>query len=169
MRAMRAGLALVASVCVAPLGAPMAAQPVLETGTRIRIWLPDSVMPADAADRAGARIGVVARMDASTLVLRVRTSERRAVPLAVLTRIDVSAGRPTHRVAGALLGGVLSGGAFVGMACGFSDGSCAVNSGNIGGFLGYYAVGAIPGVFIGRAIGGRMQGSERWREVWRRP
>lgn len=164
MNATTAAVALIAQM----LAAVLPAQPVVATGTRVRLWLPDSVVPAQVADVAGLRIGSVAAMDSATLVLRAGTATHR-VPLASLARLDVSEGRPSHRTAGAVIGGLVSGALFVGAACGFSDGSCDVNSGNVGGFLAYYAIGALPGVFIGRAVGGRMHGEERWREVWRRP
>ncbi|MBL0170318.1 MAG: hypothetical protein IPP90_06220 [Gemmatimonadaceae bacterium] len=165
MRAISTGIALIAGL----LATPLTAQPILSIGTRVRVWMPDSVLPIGMRDGGGIRVGTVSAMDASVLQLRSDATAPLRLPLATLTRLEVSAGRSSHRTAGAVVGGLLSGAAFVGLACGFTDGSCAVNSGNVGGFLAYYAIGAIPGVFIGRAIGGHLTGEERWREVWRKP
>ena len=144
------------------------AQPLLTRGTRVRVSIADGSPEAARTARPTPLTGVVSSMDATALMLVLGEGPERRVPLGALLRIDVSAGRSTRRTAGAIIGGLVSGAVFVGAACGFSDGSCGVNSSNVGGFLAYYAVGAIPGVFIGRSIGGRMQGEERWRELWRR-
>jgi hypothetical protein len=34
------------------------------------------------------------------------------------------------------------------------------------GFLAYFAVGAVPGAFVGGARAARQQGPERWQQVW---
>jgi hypothetical protein len=82
-----------------------------------------------------------------------------------LRQVDVSRGRPNRRWTGAIVGGLLSGAVFTGAVCGFSDGSCDIGD-NIGGFLAYYAVGAIPGAIVGGAMGARRWGDERWEQAW---
>ncbi len=163
---MKANLAVIA-LSGALLATSVGAQPVMATGTRVRAWFPDTAVPRLSRDRLVSQTGGVESMDARAIVLRVDGGTTHRVSLATLVQLDSSAGRSTHRLSGAIVGGLLSGAAFVGMVCGFSSGSCAVDGGNVGGFLGYYAVGAIPGIFFGRAVGGRMQGAERWRIVWK--
>lgn len=63
-----------------------------------------------------------------------------------------------------LIGGLVSGAAFVGLICAFSDGSCAIGN-EVGGFALYYATGAIPGVLVGGSIGSRMCGHEHWEPI----
>ncbi len=157
-----------ASLFAVLLASTVGAQPVMEAGTRVRVWLPDTAPTAASRNLPWSRVGHVESMDARTIVLRIDGGTTDRLSLTNLVQLDSSAGQSTHRMSGAIVGGLLSGAAFVGMVCGFSDGSCAVNGGNVGGFLGYYAIGAIPGVFIGRAVGGRMRGDDRWIVVWRR-
>ena len=147
-----------------PLAAafPLGAQPPLRPGARVRV--------RRAADTAAAtpaewRIGTVVSSTREALVLRpAALADSVVVPMSEIRRIDISLGRPSHRTSGAVIGALLSGAAFVGLACAFSDGSCSIG-GNVGGFLGYYAVGAVPGAFVGAALGARHPGRERWRQV----
>lgn len=164
MRTHVAGFAVAAGL----LAASVRAQPVLPTGSRARLWLRDTTTLPLSHDRVVSRSGVVAVVDGQVILIRLDDGETHRVPLSAVVRADSSTGRSSRRLAGAVFGGVLTGAAFVGSSCWFSDGSCAVNGSNVSGFLVYYAVGAIPGVFIGRAIGGRIQGPERWQTVWTR-
>ncbi len=152
MRLRLLALALLAASTV------LGAQPSPPTGTRVRLITGAGV----------TAVGTLVSMDSSAIVTRDDDAHLDTTATASLTCLQVSEGRASRATVGAVVGGLLSGGAFVGMVCGMSSGSCAVNGGNVGGFLGYYAVGAIPGVFIGRAIGGRMRGEESWSEIWRR-
>ena len=158
-RLLVSGGALLLSVARVP---ELPAQRVLEPGTRVRVAVGGGV------PGAGLLIGTVTTMDATAIGVQMDLGPARSLPLASVLRIDVSRGRGTHRGVGAALGGVLSGAAFVVLACKFSDGSCDVGGSNVGGFMAYYAIGAIPGVFAGASIGGRYPGNERWREHWRR-
>jgi surface antigen len=145
------------------------AQPLLDRGTRVRVSIGGGLPETGGRPQATQSLsGLVASMDTAAIVVALGSGMERHVPLQSLLRIEVSAGHGSRRTAGTIVGGLVSGALFVGAACGFSDGSCGVSSSNVGGFLAYYAVGALPGVFIGRAIGARMQGEERWRELWRR-
>jgi hypothetical protein len=139
---------------------PAQAQPAVSPGTRIRLALPDSASPVIATMVSG---------DANSLTVTDAARQSRRIPLAELLRVEVSEGRSTHRRAGATVGGLLGGALFATMACGFSDGSCAVSGSTVGGFLVYYAIGAIPGAMYGASVGSRRLGDEQWREVWRRP
>lgn len=145
---------------------PVAAQPTLDPGSRVRIYWADtgavSALPQ-------ALIGRVSHRTPSALsVVPDRSALEVSVPLPSLLRIDVSAGRGTHAVAGGIIGGLISGGGFVALACAFANGSCRVGN-QLGGFLAYYAAGAIPGAIVGVAVGSRIPGPERWRPSWVRP
>ena len=144
---------------------PLAAQPPLRPGARIRVRTTADSSAAPTSS-IGWRVGNVVSSTPQDLILRPSPlAEAITLPMTQIQRIDVSLGRPSHRRGGAVLGGLLSGGAFVGLACAFSDGSCKVSD-NVGGFLAYYAVGAIPGVLVGGAIGSRLRGPERWKRVY---
>lgn len=147
-------------------GSPMAAQPSVTAGARVRVLVSDTVAAPEATSRPRWTVGTVVSSTSSVLVLRTTPSgPQQNVSFAELRRIEVSRGRSNHRWIGATIGGLISGGAFVAAACAFSDGSCSVSD-NVGGFLGYYAVGAIPGAIVGGAIGSRHYGRERWRQIW---
>lgn len=142
---------------------PLRAQPTLDPGTRVRIYSADSIA---ASALRQARIGRVSRSTPSALSLIPDQSALEvSVPSQSLVRIDVSAGRGTHAVAGGVIGGLITGGGFVALACAFANGSCRISN-QVGGFLAYYAVGAIPGAVVGAVLGSRMQGPERWRTIW---
>jgi hypothetical protein len=100
----------------------------------------------------------------STVLDEVRARGRVALARATVTRLEVGE-RSRQRWTGALIGGALTAAAFVSLACSLSNGSCDVNSGNVGGFVGYVAVGALPGALIGGAIGQRIRGDVVWRQV----
>ena len=151
----RALLRLVAAALAVPV-ATLSSQPTLPAGTRVRLVQQKPPTPL---------VGTVISWDHSTVRLTSDAGRVIGVQRVDLTSVAVSAGRSDRRVAGMLAGGLLSGAAFVGSVCAFSDGSCAID-GHLGGFLAYYAVGAIPGVFVGRAVGKRVRGPERWRELW---
>ncbi|MHB1223949.1 MAG: hypothetical protein ACYC2G_07890 [Gemmatimonadaceae bacterium] len=144
---------------------PVGAQPVLPAGTRVRVFTdPLAVFPG--MPERGQLTGTVVFSDPSELRLDTEPPPRRIeLPVAGLRRIDVSRGRPNRRLSGGMIGGLVSGAVFVGAVCAFSDGSCDVGE-NVGGFLAYYAVGAVPGVLIGARIGARRRGPERWETVW---
>lgn len=147
------------------LSHPLSAQPALDRGSRVRVYSAD---PAAAALRQ-ALIGRVVRSMPDSLSLVTDPPAREvSLPSQSLSRIDVSVGRATHALAGGVIGGLVTGGGFVALACAFSSGSCRVGN-QVGGFIGYYAVGAIPGVVVGAMVGSRMQGPERWRTIWTRP
>lgn len=142
---------------------PLRAQPALDPGTRVRVYSVDSAV---AVALRQALIGRVVRSRPDTLSLLPDASGLE-VRLAShsLERIDVSAGRPTHAIGGGIVGGLISGGAFVALACAFSNGSCRIGH-QVGGFLAYYATGAIPGAVVGAVVGSRTHGPERWRTIW---
>lgn len=145
-------------------GAVGRAQPSMTPGTRVRI----STAPLSAVDAPvlARHVGNFVSSTPATIV--IDTGEVRqpmGIAIGAIRQIDVSRGRPSRKRTGALIGGLVTGGAFVGLACAFSNGSCNVGD-NVGGFLAYYAVGAIPGAIVGGAIGARRYGAERWQQIW---
>lgn len=145
-------------------GATGRAQPAMTPGTRVRI----SITPPSAAEarQPAWRAGRFVSSTPTTLVIDTgNVHEPLGVAIGSIRQIDVSRGRPSRKWTGAVVGGLVSGGAFVALACAFSNGSCNVGD-NISGFLAYYAVGAIPGAIVGGAIGARHHGAERWRQIW---
>lgn len=142
---------------------PVYAQPTLNPGVRVRVYRSDSAVSSALRE---ALTGRVSRSTPNTLLLVADPSglEVSISPRSLL-RIDLSAGRGTHAVAGGVIGGLISGGGFVALACAFSNGSCRIGN-RLGGFLAYYAVGAIPGAVVGVAVGSRMHTPERWRTIW---
>ena len=151
------------------LAFPLAAQPTLPVGTRVRVLTRDTLQgPSRNASRVW-QVGSVASSTPFTVALDLAPSEApRTRSLADVTRIEVSRGWSTRRRSGMVVGGLVSGAAFVSLACAFSNGSCRVGD-QVGGFLLYYATGAIPGVLVGGAIGSHLRGGERWEQVWRSP
>jgi hypothetical protein len=149
------------------LAAPIAAQPPLTQGTRVRVFArADSLTrPAGAVSRGWIAGTVVSSTPEALVLSPAPLSEPVVLPTQDVLRIDVSRGRPNHKWRGATIGGLLSGSAFVALSCWFSDGSCNVGE-NVGGFLAYFAVGAVPGAVVGGARGARQQGPERWQQVW---
>ena len=121
------------------------------------------------AIRTGIMAGILPQAELAGEFERARDqradSGECALALTTVRQIDISRGRSDHRVLGGIIGGAISGGAFVAAACAFSDGSCDIGK-HVGGFIAYYAVGAIPGVLIGRSIGSRHHGAERWEVRW---
>jgi hypothetical protein len=133
-------------------------------GTRVRI----SIAPPSAAEplHPAWRVGRFVSSTPTTLVIDTgNVQEPMGVAIGSIRQVDVSRGRPNRKWTGAAVGGLVSGGAFVALACAFSNGSCNVGD-NIGGFLAYYAAGAIPGAIVGGAIGARHYGAERWQQIW---
>ena len=152
---------------MALVSATAGAQPSIAPGTRVRV----SISPTSAAQAAKteSRIGTLVSSTATIVVIDTGSVANWATfAIGDIRQIDVSRGRPNHKWMGAGLGGLLSGGAFVALACGFSNSSCNVGD-NVGGFIAYYAVGAIPGAIVGGAIGSRHRGAERWERVWISP
>ncbi len=144
------------SMVVSMRATSLPAQSPVAVGTRVRVFF--------RASNASPVIGVVQRQDADAL--RMIVSARDTVfPFAQLQRIEISGGRSNHRWRGAAIGGAISSLAFVEMACAMSNGSCSPGQ-DIGGFLVYAAVGAVPGALVGGYVGARMTGEERWRAVW---
>ena len=145
-------------------GAIGGAQPSMTPGTRVRI----STAPpsAVAAPTLARHVGNFVSSTPATIVIDTGDARQpMEITIGSIRKIDVSRGRPSRKWTGALVGGLVSGGAFVGLACAFSNGSCNVGD-NVGGFLAYYAVGAIPGAIVGGAIGSRHHGAERWQQIW---
>ncbi len=145
-------------------GATGRAQPPMTPGTRVRI----SVAPPSATEalQPAWRVGRFVSSTPTTFVIDTgNVQEPLGVAIGSIRQIDVSRGRPSRKWTGAVVGGLVSGGAFVALACAFSNGSCNVGD-NVGGFLAYYAAGAIPGAIVGGAIGARHYGAERWQQVW---
>lgn len=146
-------------------GSIVRAQPPMAPGTRVRV----SVAPPGAAEQAPWRVGRFLSRTPTTFVVDTGNArEPIGIAIGTIRQIDVSRGRPSRRWTGAVIGGLVSGGAFVALACAFSNGSCNVGD-NVGGFLAYYGAGAIPGAIVGGAIGSRHHGAERWRQVWAPP
>ena len=142
------------------------AQPSITPGTRVRI----SIAPPAAVEamQPAWRVGRFVSRTPTTFVIDTGVHPPIEIAIGTIRQIDVSRGRPNRKWTGAVLGGLLSGGAFVALACGFSNGSCNIGD-NVGGFIAYYAVGAIPGAIVGGAIGSRHRGAERWQRVWGSP
>ena len=154
---------LMLALAVLLISLPLRAQPTLNPGVRVRVYSSDSAVSSVLRE---ALTGRVSRSTPSTLLLVADPSGTEvSLPSHSLLRIDVSAGRGTHAVAGGVIGGLISGAGFVGLACAFSNGSCRIDN-HVGGFLAYYAVGAIPGAVVGVAMGSRMHTPERWRTIW---
>lgn len=148
-------------------GATGRAQPPVTPGTRVRI----SVAPPSAVEalQPARRVGRFVSSTPTTFVIDTGNGQEPiAIAIGAIRQIDVSRGRASHKWTGVAVGGLVSGGAFVGLACAFSNGSCNVGD-DIGGFLAYYAVGAIPGAIVGGAIGSRHYGGERWQQIWAPP
>lgn len=146
----------------ATLAGTAAAQP-LAIGGRVRMQAIDSA-------GVGARVvaGTVLALPPGYVTLQPHIGQSSIdIPLGSIRQVDVSRGFGNHRRGGMLVGGLISGTAFVGLACAFSNGSCSIGD-NVGGFAAYYAVGAIHGAIVGGMIGARRRGAERWETVWRR-
>jgi hypothetical protein len=107
----------------------------------------------------------VTNLPVALVLMPAPLSEPVVLPTGEVLRVDISRGRPNHRRRGATIGGLVSGSAFVALSCWFSDGSCRVGD-NVGGFLADFAVGAVPGAFVGGALGARQHEPERWQQVW---
>ena len=153
-----------ALACSLSLFAGMAvAQPSLAPGTRVRV----SIVPTSGvAAEAPVHVGTFVSSTPAAIVINTGTPPSPTTfAIGTIRQIDVSRGRPDRKWTGVVLGGLLSGGAFVALVCGFSNGSCNVGD-NVGGFVAYYAVGAIPGAIVGGAIGSRHYGAERWQQIW---
>ena len=142
--------------------AGLAAQPAMSPGARVRVTGRASVFAGDASPHIGTvtssggdALTFLPEFSADTLRLRY----------ADLARMDVSRGRKDRKVRGAVLGGLITGAGFVSLACAFSNGSCDIGQ-DVGGFLAYFAVGAVPGVILGVIVGSGMRGPEQWRTVW---
>ena len=147
-------------------GATGRAQPSITPGTRVRISIAPPV--AVEATQPAWRVGRFVSRTPTTFAIDTGAQQPIGIAIGAIRQIDVSRGRPNRKWTGAVLGGLLSGGAFVALACGFSNGSCNVGD-NVGGFIAYYAVGAIPGAVGGGAIGARHYGAERWQQIWVSP
>lgn len=145
------------------------AQPSLPQGTRVRVFTAGTPARADEPGNNEAHVRTLAASTPGNIVIDTGSSTHR-VTIAVgdVRRIDVSRGASDRKWSGAVIGGLISGGAFVALACAFSNGSCKIGN-NVGGFVAYYAVGAIPGALVGGAIGSRQRGPERWERVWAPP
>ena len=157
-----------AGFAVASIALPCAAQPTLPQGARVRVLVTNSSPAPSSVSAPQAYVGTLRSTGESRVVIDTGSGAPIALALGSIRRIDVSRGRPNRRLIGSIIGGAISGGIFVAAACAFSDGSCDIGS-HVGGFVAYYAVGAIPGVFIGGAIGSHHYGAERWREAWAPP
>lgn len=143
------------------------AQPSMAVGTRVRILARDT---AEARRQTGITwyAGTVVAGPPGAMTVQLAPGQPTLVmALADVTQIDVSRGKGNRRWRGMIVGGLLSGAAFTGSVCAFSNGSCSVGS-NVGGFSAYFVVGSLPGVLVGGSIGARMVGHERWETVWRR-
>lgn len=155
----------VAGLSVALTALPCAAQPNAPDGARVRVFVAPTTEGGNAASALQTYIGVLKSRGPGVVVVDTGSAQSMSIALSSVRQIDVSRGRPNRRLIGSVIGGVITGGVFVAAACAFSDGSCTIR-GHVGGFIAYYAVGAIPGVLIGASIGSRRQGPERWEEAW---
>jgi len=151
------------------LSVSIAAQPSLPQGTRVRVFTTGTPARADEPGNHEAHVGTLVASTPTNIVIDTGSlTHRVTIAVGDVRRIDVSRGASDRRWSGAVIGGLISGGAFVALACAFSDGSCKIGN-NVGGFVAYYAVGAIPGALVGGAIGSRQRGPERWERVWASP
>jgi hypothetical protein len=86
----------------------------VQPGTRVRVWVPETVRQEQAPDRRQLLRGTVESIDGATLRLRVPgTAGSLAIPRASVRRLDVSEGVSRgasmfERAAGAALGGAIT-------------------------------------------------------------
>lgn len=86
----------------------------VQAGTRVRVWVPETVRQEQAPDRRQLLRGTVESVDGTTLRLRVPgTAGSLAIPRASVRRLDVSRGVSRgasmfERAAGGALGGAIT-------------------------------------------------------------
>ena len=144
--------------------APAAAQSAVAPGARVRITAP-------YLDR---EIGTLIALTADTLLARGPRGDTLAVPVAAISRLEVSRGRRKHTWRGAgigLLVGTAAGAAISAATYHESDRSCPATDS----FCGFdvspdrgetVIAGAVLGGALGAAVGG-VVGASRRKEAWR--
>jgi hypothetical protein len=164
-----AALALI----LAPSITLLAQQPApdLESGTRLRLTYlcaPDG-QPALEPERARCRsVGTLVQLDAGTIALTTGESTT-SHGLNAVSRVEVSRGYRSHRLAGAGAGFLLGGAAtFVVLNSGGSTSLCnrSANPDAVAPLecLGLSALGGLAGAGLGFLVGGFIR-TERWQDV----
>lgn len=138
---------------VTPLATVHSQRPPVELGHRVRVTAPS------VADRH--LVGTVERWTGDSLALSAQDATVLAVPLASITRLEVSRSKRSHTAVGAVLG-------FIGFAgLGYVIGSnidCGSDCPPAQGGAIAAGIVSIPGVLIGAVIGSSMK-VDRWEEV----
>jgi hypothetical protein len=115
-------------------------------------------------------VGTFVSLKADTLVV-LSSGDTLAVPVDLVTRLDVSRGRKTNRGKGAGIGFIL--GAVLGSVIGYASYDECVPQGWLGCFMdfgpeasaaGGFAAGSLGGAVVGALIGG-LSKTDRWHEV----
>lgn len=170
---MRAWAIIALAVLLAPSPTLLAQQPapVLEPGTRLRLTYPCAreSPPAPGAEGAWCRtVGSLVLVRADTIALATAESTT-SHGLNAVSRVEVSRGYRSHRLAGAgagfLLGGVAT---FVVLSSGGSTSLCnqSANQDAVAPLecLGLSALGGLAGAGLGFLVGGFIR-TERWQDV----
>jgi len=146
-------LRVAAALLLTPLASAGAQLAELQPGTRVRVRAPSVV--------AGRLEGVVVQRVADTVVVTRPNAGPVSLPIAAITRAEVSRGR--SRGAGALRGALWGGG--VGLALGAlaaaapneCNANCEDEATDVGLVVGTPVLGAAVGAAVGTAVG-----AERW-------
>jgi hypothetical protein len=107
-------LILVGLLLAAPRLADAQFPNAVQPGTRVRVWVPETVRQEQAPDRRQLLRGTVESLDGTTLRLRVPgTAGSLAIPRASVRRLDVSRGVSRgasmfERAAGGAIGGAVT-------------------------------------------------------------
>jgi hypothetical protein len=149
---------------LSPVG-PASAQLSLRVGDRVRVTTREPALhPAvPNAQTTHSVIGDVVALTGDSLVL---STDGWRLPLARagLLRVEVSRGRAHRSVRlGAVIGGAVTGGILVSVACGMAGRDCALR--NAPQMTALFAIGAIPGALIGATVAEIWTTGERWDEV----
>ncbi len=157
---MRTVISLTVSLLLAPLDGLSAQQPPpIEPDSRIRVTAPNV-----GADKV---VGTFLGAAGDTLRVQTESQAPLAIPFAFVTRLDVSRGKKSRVVRGAVLVGVI--GAVVGGAVGLvtpqfaceTPSGCPVDWGEAGKLA---ALGGVIGAAVGGGIGALTK-TDRWEKV----
>lgn len=148
------------------------AQPPLQTGARVRLWL---VPPA-----TDSVVGTVMMSARDTVSVRIATGSLRHVPLERVLRIEASGGSRSRWLDGAVVGAALGAGAGLIYAaqhtradgrqrdpiCWFDQCGESVTPGSSISKPRAATIGALAGGGVGVLFGATARGPERWQDVW---
>ena len=157
------------SSCVTLIAQGQEAAP--QPGARLRLTFPCELQgqPSPGERRMGCRsAGRLVRLQSDTLTLDAAASTR-SYSVRALSRVEISRGTRSHRLAGAGAGLLVGGGvAFALLHTGGSTSLCdrSANQDAIGSSecIGLAALGGLAGAGLGAIIGGFVR-SERWQDV----